>query len=69
MSHSTNPTIKQRQVAHLSQQLQRLSSQVDELKDITITTAEQAAYMRLLGGYHASWSVRTHRGAVSGWVR
>lgn len=55
---STSSTaIKHRQMAHLAQQFQVLASRAEQLERLTVTTAEQAYYIRLLGGYHASWFV------------
>lgn len=50
-------TVKERQIAHLAQQLNVLASRAEQLERLTQTTADQASHMRLLGGYHASWLV------------
>ena len=55
---STTQSVKHRQIAHLAQQLTLLSSRAETLEKLTVTTAEQASYMRLLGAYHASWYVK-----------
>lgn len=56
----TQPTssvaIKHRQLAHLAAQFQTLAARTEQLERLTVTTAEQASYMRLLGAYHSSWS-------------
>lgn len=54
-SNPANRTVKHRQIAHLAQQLGVLASRTEQLERLTVTTAEQASYMRLLAAYHASW--------------
>lgn len=55
-SQSTSAlAIKHRQIAHLAQQFQVLATRAEQMERLTLTTAEQASYLRLLGGYHASW--------------
>ncbi|GAA5950669.1 hypothetical protein JCM21900_002546 [Sporobolomyces salmonicolor] len=58
---STPATAKTRQIAHLAQQLQLLSQRTQQLEQLTATTAAQANYMRLLGGYHAGWFMAAQR--------
>ncbi|SCV68788.1 BQ2448_909 [Microbotryum intermedium] len=53
--------IKQGQIQNLSQQLATLAQRTEELERLTITTAEQASYMRLLGAYHAAWFMSAGR--------
>lgn len=60
---STTQSVKHRQIAHLAQQLTLLSSRAETLEKLTVTTAEQASYMRLLGAYHASWYVKLSMGS------
>lgn len=57
MSTTQSNSIKHRQVAHLANQLTLLVNRTESLEKLVITTAEQASYIRLLGAYHASWSV------------
>lgn len=57
-SQSTSAlAIKHRQIAHLAQQFQVLATRAEQMERLTLTTAEQASYLRLLGGYHASWFI------------
>jgi len=46
---------KHRQIAQLSQQLALLAERTEQLERLTQTTAEQAKFMRSLGGNHAGW--------------
>ncbi|GAA5907556.1 hypothetical protein JCM6882_004405 [Rhodosporidiobolus microsporus] len=55
------PSAKTRQIAHLASQLQLLSQRTQQLEQLSATTAEQASYMRLLGGYHAAWFMASQR--------
>ena len=48
-------SIKQGQIAHLSKQLKVLQERTETTEKLIITTAEQASYIKLLGGYHAAW--------------
>lgn len=54
------PNPKQRLIASLAAQLQTLAERTRHLDQLTLTTAEQAKYMRSLGGLHAAWSVIGH---------
>ncbi|BGP21410.1 hypothetical protein Rt10032_c01g0122 [Rhodotorula toruloides] len=58
---STQASAKTRQIAHLAQQLQLLAQRTEQLEQLSATTAEQASYMRLLGGYHAAWFMASQR--------
>ena len=53
-AHGATST-KTRQLAHLAQQLHVLAQRTEQLEQLTAVTAEQASYMRLLGGHHAAW--------------
>lgn len=53
----TSETTKQRQVQHLAQQLGMLNQRAQQLASLTVTTAEQVSYMRLLAAHHAGWQV------------
>jgi len=55
VSVAPSQDVKHRQIAHLAQQFQVLAGRTEQLDRLTVTTAEQASYMRLLGAYHASW--------------
>ncbi|GAA5960072.1 hypothetical protein JCM8115_004519 [Rhodotorula mucilaginosa] len=52
---------KTRQLAHLAQQLHVLAQRTEQLEQLTAVTAEQASYMRLLGGHHAAWFMASQR--------
>ncbi|ORY75002.1 hypothetical protein BCR35DRAFT_306401 [Leucosporidium creatinivorum] len=52
---------KHRQIAQLSQQLALLSERTEQLERLTQTTAEQAKFMRSLGGHHAGWFMAANR--------
>lgn len=54
-------TTKRAQIGHLASQLTLLSQRSEELERLMVTTAEQASYIKLLGGYHASWFMATAR--------
>lgn len=56
-AQTSQASTKTRQIAHLAQQLQLLAQRTEQLEQLSATTAEQASYMRLLGGYHAAWCV------------
>ncbi|BGO94755.1 hypothetical protein NBRC10512_007298 [Rhodotorula toruloides] len=58
---SSQASAKTRQIAHLAQQLQLLAQRTEQLEQLSATTAEQASYMRLLGGYHAAWFMASQR--------
>ncbi|KAL8286125.1 hypothetical protein RQP46_004613 [Phenoliferia psychrophenolica] len=66
---SSQPTssvaIKHRQLAHLAAQFQLLAQRTEHLERLTVTTAEQASYMRLLGAYHSSWFMAAGRVMIS----
>ncbi|SGY30589.1 BQ5605_C002g01167 [Microbotryum silenes-dioicae] len=53
--------IKQGQIQNLSQQLATLAQQTAKLEHLTVATAEQASYLRLLGAYHAAWFMSAAR--------
>ncbi|KAK4050487.1 hypothetical protein OIO90_005070 [Microbotryomycetes sp. JL221] len=61
MFNTTITTNKQRQLNVLAQQLSVLSERVDQLDRLTITTSEQAKFMRSLAGYHAAWFMSANR--------
>ncbi|BGP12485.1 hypothetical protein JCM10213_006947 [Rhodosporidiobolus nylandii] len=52
---------KTRQIAHLARELQLLAQKTEQLEQLSATTAEQASYMRLLGGYHAGFFMAAQR--------
>ncbi|BGP52706.1 hypothetical protein JCM8202_004766 [Rhodotorula sphaerocarpa] len=52
---------KTRQIAHLAQQLQVLAQRTEQLEQLSAVMAEQASYMRLLGGHHAAWFMASQR--------
>ncbi|KAI5478570.1 hypothetical protein MNV49_004829 [Pseudohyphozyma bogoriensis] len=58
---STSAEIKSRQLQALAHQLQVLASRAEQLDRLTVTTGEQATYMRMLGTYHASWFMAAGR--------
>lgn len=63
-ANATSGSTKARQIAHLAQQLQLLAQRTEQLEQLSAVTAEQASYMRMLGGYHAAWSVSPLRSAL-----
>ncbi|GAA5997291.1 uncharacterized protein JCM10292_000156 [Rhodotorula paludigena] len=60
-AQTSQASTKTRQIAHLAQQLQLLAQRTEQLEQLSATTAEQASYMRLLGGYHAAWFMASQR--------
>ncbi|GAA5828229.1 hypothetical protein JCM11251_002645 [Rhodosporidiobolus azoricus] len=54
-------TNKSRQTTHLASLLSQLAQRTQQLEQLSATTAEQASYMRLLGGYHAAWFMASQR--------
>ncbi|GAA6020227.1 hypothetical protein JCM10207_004379 [Rhodosporidiobolus poonsookiae] len=60
-SSAPSSTTTSRQIAHLAQQLQVLAQRTAQLEQLSATTAEQASYMRLLGGSHAAWFMASQR--------
>ncbi|KAK4055306.1 hypothetical protein OIV83_000589 [Microbotryomycetes sp. JL201] len=60
-NNTTATSNKQRQLHLLAQQLSVLSDRVAELDRLTITTSEQAKFMRSLAGYHAAWFMSANR--------
>lgn len=62
MNPTSSAAVKQRQLAHLASQFSVLAQRYDQLERLTVTTAEQASYMRLLAAYHSSWYVRPSSG-------
>lgn len=54
-SHANQLSTKHRQIAQLSAQLAILAERTEHLERLTLTTAEQAKFMRSLGGLHAGW--------------
>ncbi|KAM0793353.1 hypothetical protein ACM66B_000808 [Microbotryomycetes sp. NB124-2] len=60
-NNTTATSNKQRQLHLLAQQLSVLSERVDQLDRLTITTSEQAKFMRSLAGYHAAWFMSANR--------
>ncbi|GAA6035926.1 hypothetical protein JCM8097_005169 [Rhodosporidiobolus ruineniae] len=59
-------TTKTGQISELARKLHILAERTEQLEQLSATTAEQASYMRLLGGYHAAWFMASQRIMIPG---